>query len=471
MAPPEGDSGEPVTPAGRLFLLPEMNNIIHCAIGLKNKIDMDSTRSAIKSSLMLKHPRFCSLLVRDKNGREHWKKTDIDIDQHFIIVNKRKDSRSSCTDADDVDRVVNEYIADLSVSTPLEISKPLWEVHVLLEQNCAILRIHHALGDGISLMSLFLAICRTAGDPEKIPTLVTGRRPDYGKEGKQQDWGGVILRVLQMVWFSLAFCLEFVLRILWVCDKKTVISGGDGVELWPRKLATAKFLIEDMKTVKRAVANATINDVLFGVISSGLSRYLDHRSPKALQEGQQITGMAMVNLREKQTLQDISEMLKNNSGSQSRWGNRFGFILLPTFYHKHNVDPLEHVRRAKKMIDRKKQTSEAHFAYHIGHLAMSLLGPKAAYVLNYRVLCNTTFTFSNVVGPQEVITITDNPITFLRVNTSSIPHSLTMHMVSYAGRADMQIMVAKDIIPDPEFLAKCFEDALVEMKEAAAAAV
>ncbi|KAB5520750.1 hypothetical protein DKX38_025069 [Salix brachista] len=370
MAPPEGDSVEPVTPAGRLFLQPEMDIIIHCAIGFKNKIDIDSTRSAIKNSLMLKHPRFCSLLVRDKNGREHWKKTDIDIDQHFIIVNQKNDSRSSFTDADDVDRVVNEYIADLSVSTPLDISKPLWEVHVLLEQNCAILRVHHALGDGISLMSLFLATSRTAGDPEKIPTLVTGRRPYYGKEGKQQDWRGVILRVLKMVWFSLAFCLEFVLRILWVGDKKTVISGGDGVELWPRKLATAKFLIEDMKTVKRAVANA-----------------------------------------------DLSEMLKNNSGSQSRWGNRFGFILLPTFYHKHNVDPLEHVRRAKKMIDRKKQTAEAHFAYRIAHLAMSLRGPK------------------------EVIAITGNPITF----------SLTMHMVSYAGRADMQIMVAKDIIPDPEF--------------------
>lgn len=46
-----------------------------------------------------------------------------------------------------------------------------------------------------------------------------------------------------------------------------------------------------------------------------------------------------------------------------------------------------------------------------------------------------------------------------------------MHMVSYAGRADMQILVAKDIIPDPEFLAKCFEEALLEMKEAAEAIV
>lgn len=48
--------------------------------------------------------------------------------------------------------------------------------------------------------------------------------------------------------------------------------------------------------------------------------------------------------------------------------------------------------------------------------------------------------------------------------------AITMHMVSYAGRADLQILVAKDIIPDPKFLAKCFEEALLEMKEAAAEA-
>lgn len=51
-----------------------------------------------------------------------------------------------------------------------------------------------------------------------------------------------------------------------------------------------------------------------------------------------------------------------------------------------------------------------------------------------------------------------------------VMQALTMHMLSYVGRADMQILVAKDIIPDPEFLAKCFEEALLEMKEAAAAA-
>lgn len=46
-----------------------------------------------------------------------------------------------------------------------------------------------------------------------------------------------------------------------------------------------------------------------------------------------------------------------------------------------------------------------------------------------------------------------------------------MHMVSYAGVADMQILVAKDVIPDPKVLAKCFEDALLELKAAAEAAL
>lgn len=48
----------------------------------------------------------------------------------------------------------------------------------------------------------------------------------------------------------------------------------------------------------------------------------------------------------------------------------------------------------------------------------------------------------------------------------NIMQAITMHMVSYAGKADMQILVAKDIIPYPEKLAKYFEDALLEMKEA-----
>lgn len=239
---------QPLTPTGRLFLQPEMSTIIHSAIGVKHPIDMDSIKSAFRDSLMLKHPRFSSLLLRDKDGREYWRRTEIDLDRHLIIVDTSSDS------GDSAEKAVNDYIADLSVSTPLSSDKPLWEIHFMLQKRCVIFRIHHALGDGISLMSMLLAGCRKAADPEAVPDL---RGPGESRRDlARRDWGGVLVEFLKVVWYSLIFCLEFLLRCTWLRDRKTVISGGDGVELWPRRIATAKFLIGDMKLVKNAVANA-----------------------------------------------------------------------------------------------------------------------------------------------------------------------------------------------------------------------
>ncbi|XP_054787527.1 wax ester synthase/diacylglycerol acyltransferase 11-like isoform X2 [Prosopis cineraria] len=410
------ESGEPLTPAGRLFLQPNTNQVIHCVIGVKNPIDVDSIKPLIRDSLMLQHPRFTSLMVRDHRGLEHWRRTEVDIDQHIKVI---EDSIS--TTAGDDESAVNDYLAELCIDAAgLSTDKPLWEIHVLIAHKCVIFRIHHALGDGISLMSMLLANCRKVDDPEAPPTMVSFDRKK-GRGRNWRDWKNLWGFVVTL-WFCVVFSIEFVLRCLWVRDRRTVISGGAGVEEWPRKLATAKLRLEDMKSVKKAVTNATINDVLFGIISSGLSRYLDFRAPNGLQKEIRITGVAMVNLRPHHGLQDSTNLMRSNSGA--RWGNKFGMILLPVSCHGSNrSDPLEYVGRAKAMIDRKKQSLEAHFSYKVGDFVMSTLGAKA----------------------------------------------LTLNMLSYAGRADMQIQVAKDIIPDPQFLAKCFEDALLEMKDQAMA--
>lgn len=103
-------------------------------------------------------------------------------------------------------------------------------------------------------MSMFLASCRRADDERKLPTLASGKSKGVNKNKK--GLLGLVCGFVAMVWFSLVFGVEFVLRCLWVCDRKTEISGGDGVELWPRKLATAKFRLQDMKHVKKAIPNA-----------------------------------------------------------------------------------------------------------------------------------------------------------------------------------------------------------------------
>ena len=79
------------------------------------------------------------------------------------------------------------------------------------------------------------------------------------------------------------------------------------------------------------------------------------------------------------TDQDITNLMRSNSGA--RWGNKFGMILLPVSYIGSNCpDPLEYVRRAKVMIDRKKQSLEAHFSYKVGDFVMSTLGAKVRFI-------------------------------------------------------------------------------------------
>ncbi|XP_022018442.1 O-acyltransferase WSD1 isoform X1 [Helianthus annuus] len=447
---------EPLSPGGRLFVQPATHQIINIVFGLERPITLDALQTVISGSLLIKHPRFSSLLVTDNHGREHWRKTEIDINRHIIIRS------NPVGEGDNNEEVVNEYLADLTVLSPLTTDKPLWEVHLLSAHKCLVLRIQHALGDGISLVSLMLTLCRKLDDPEQTPTIgpLTSSTQKHKNSGTLES----ILKLVKMVWFTLVYVFEFMMRGAWVKDGKTEVRGGEGVELWPRKLVTAKFSFEDMKAVKSAVANATINDVLFGVISSGLSKYLDSRSPDSLPEGLQMTGVALVNLRPSPGLQDIKELMKKNAGTAG-WGNKVGIVLLPVYYHRNRSDPLQYLKRAKMMMDRKKLSMEAFLSHQIGYFVMKYFGAKVASLLEYKVICNTSFTISNVVGPREEITVTGIPITYMRATSSSLPHAITMHMVSYAGKADMQILVAKDIIPDPEKLAKCFEDALLEMKQ------
>ncbi|KAI3716030.1 hypothetical protein L6452_23072 [Arctium lappa] len=455
------EKDEPLTPAGRLFVQPATDQIINCVLGLDRPVGIETTRSVITDSLLIKHPRFTSLLVKDNHGRERWKTVEIEIDRHIIFLPNALGNHDD--DDDDDETIVNDYIADLTVSCPLSTDKPLWEIHILAAHKCVVIRLHHALGDGVSLLSLMLTMCRKVSDGDKMPTI---EPPSSSRSNHRRESGaGRFWKLLKTTWFTLIYMLEFFMRSVWVRDKETAVRGGAGVELWPRKLVTAKFSLDDMKTVKSSVVNTTINDVLFAVISSGLSRYLEMHSRKPPREGIQMTGVAMVNLRPSQGIQEITELMKKNS--RSRWGNKFGMMLLPIYYHKNGSDPLEYLKRAKKMIDRKKLSLEAFLSYQIGYFVMKCFGAKIASLLNYRIICNTSFTISNVVGPKEEFMIAGIPVTYIRTTSSSLAHAITMHMMSYAGKADMQILVAKDLIPQPEILAKCFEDALLEMKEAA----
>ncbi|KAI8532792.1 hypothetical protein RHMOL_Rhmol11G0242400 [Rhododendron molle] len=251
MGNPEVERDEPLSPLGRLFLTPEMHQIVHCIMGCENPIDVAAITSEIANSVMVRLPRFSSLLVRDSHGREHWRQTQVDVRRHVIVVEE------PVSEAGDNEEAVNDYVADLTVSLPLSSDKPLWEVHLLRAHNCIIFRIHHALGDGISLMSMLQEWCRRADhEPDRRSSMGSmGTTYSNSSSNREKRWTQVWKVVVGML-MGLGFIVDFALRALWVKDKRTAVSGGAGVELWPRKLATAKFWLDDMKAVKKVVTDA-----------------------------------------------------------------------------------------------------------------------------------------------------------------------------------------------------------------------
>lgn len=78
------------------------------------------------------------------------------------------------------------------------------------------------------------------------------------------------------------------------------------------------------------------------------------------------------------SFQDLSKLMNSDSGT--RWGNKFGMLLLPVYYHRGNSDAIQFVKRAKAMIDRKKLSLEAPFSYSVGNLVMSLFGAKVSLI-------------------------------------------------------------------------------------------
>ncbi|KAL9674198.1 hypothetical protein QQ045_030468 [Rhodiola kirilowii] len=233
-----------------------------------------------------------------------------------------------------------------------------------------------------------------------------------------------IWKLIKMAWFMLIFTGEFILKCSCVKDKKTVVTGGDGVQLWPRKLVTASFTLEDMNIVKKSVVpNATINDVMLGVLSSGISEYINLHTSNGTRKDQKITALILVNLRPFTGIPELQDLMK--ADPKSGWGNKISFILHPMSLHKlKESDPLHQLKEAKLSMDKKKLSKVARFSYILVKLTMTVFGPRFATLMLSRMTCNTTLAFSNIVGPSQEVTMVGKPVISIKMSISSLPHFL-----------------------------------------------
>ncbi|KAJ8751949.1 hypothetical protein K2173_000695 [Erythroxylum novogranatense] len=464
---------EALSPAARLFHAPNFNCYIIAIIGCKTHIDPAVIKAGLRQTLM-KHPRFSSKVVVDDQGKRkriYWKRTIVNLDDHVIVPNLDPNM-------DSPDQFVEDYNAHLTTMS-MDISKPLWEIHILNVKTVdaeavGVFKIHHSMGDGVSLMSLLLACTRKTNNPSTLPSVPVQKRVGSRTSGSNGFWWifKVIWTATIIIFNTLIDMIMFIATMLFLKDIKNPIKGASGVEQKPKRFVHRMISMDDIKLLKNAM-NTTVNDVILGVTQAGLSRYLHRKygengngddlthGKSSLPKNVRLRAAILVNIRPTAGIQELAELMgeANDKKAKWGWGNWIGYILLP-FNVSLQDDPLDYIRTAKANIDRKKLSFEAILTNICGRFILYLLGIKTTAYLVHRVLSNTSLAFSNVVGPLEEISFYGHPIEYLAPSVYGHPQALTIHFQSYCEKMIIVLAVDPEVIPDAHILLDDLQDSL-----------
>ncbi|KAH9312489.1 hypothetical protein KI387_027524, partial [Taxus chinensis] len=171
-----------------------------------------------------------------------------------------------------------------------------------------------------------------------------------------------------------------------------------------------------------------------------------------------VTGLVTMNTRTISGLKSIQEMLKPNSGTP--WGNRFGLLQIP-IPMADMESPLDYVRKAKQIIDRKKLSLEVFLTSRL----LGLPGRQASAACFYKTLANTTLAITNMVGPMEKAAMNRIPVKSFFFSISGLPQTLLLTIVSYMGNLRIDVIGAKGYV-DSETLANHFSECFQEIRDA-----
>ncbi|XBH71633.1 hypothetical protein VPH35_099056 [Triticum aestivum] len=358
-------------------------------------------------------------------------------------------------------------------------SRPLWEFHFLdfptSEATCtAVIRVHHSLGDGTTLIALLLASARSAADPTRLPAMPEQpARTGAIYAPRPRSKGGVLpflawaWSYLVLAWNTVVDVALFAATIAFLRDPHTPFKYVDhgAASSSRRRFVHRSLPLEDVKFIKNAM-DCTVNDVLVGATSAALSRYYFRKSGANNTSKICLRSILLVDTRPTTSLQTYVDMIDSGKSNDVDWGNQLGYILLPFHLAIHD-DPLAYVRKAKKTVDRKKSSLEVIFTCKMGESFLKMFGLKAGAFIFGRMFANTTLAFSNLVGPTEQIEFYGHPVVFIAPSVYGAPQALLVQCQSYNSTIMVSLSVDEEIIPDYIQLMDDFVESFGHIKDGA----
>jgi WS/DGAT/MGAT family acyltransferase len=370
------------------------------------------------------------------------------------------------------DRELRDLIGRV-FSRPLDRRRPLWEIYIvegLQDGRWALLtKSHHAMVDGISNLELATILLDTEANPGPQPfgvsrwearespsamgLLVNSLRERVTRPARVLSAAravagqpGRLANALRDTASGLASMAGH------MGSPRSAINGETGPT---RAFSYSHFPLEDFRGIKAALGG-TINDIVLAVVAGGLRHFLIARGLDPDDEDEALQCLCPVSIR------DTSE--------RTALGNRLAMLLvnLPIA----ESDPVRRLLDVRATVDAlkgRKQAVGADFLLNLAGFAPSTLHAMVARASLRQIAFNLIVT--NVPGPQFPLycqgakLVDVYPIAFLYDG-----QQLAVAIFSYAGMLNFGYLADDQGVPDLDTFARCVEESVSELVEAARAA-
>ncbi|XP_045821378.1 wax ester synthase/diacylglycerol acyltransferase 4-like [Trifolium pratense] len=458
---------EPVSPHGQYF-----NSSVICSyvfVFMEFAIPIDDLQIIpfLKDIFIHINPRFSSIMVRDIYGKMTWQKVEVNVEEHVKIPKfpEITTNASSSSSNELYDNYVSDYVTSiLSSRTPQD--KPLREIHLIKYPTTnaggtLIFQIHHALGDGYSLMSALLSCLQRADDPS-LPLSFPSRRKTKldSKYANKSLFKKLCLNIFSF-FSSLSDFGSTIIKTRLIEDDKTPIrSGYEGTESQPFTLLNISLSLDQIKEIKSKL-RVTINDVVCGMIFYGIRLYMEEMNEKTKTSNS--TAVVMLNTRNV-GYQSLKEMQKPES--KGLWGNQVSFLHIPIPKLINQSYPLQFVWETRKLIQRKRHSFGVHLIGLLMDLEMKLRGPEAVAKIIYNTLGRSSVNISNMVGPIESMSLENHPVNGFYFAGTGGSENVNITIVSYVKILKISLRTLKGFIDEKKFKF-CIEKAVEVIFKAA----
>jgi WS/DGAT/MGAT family acyltransferase len=423
--------------------------------------DVERLKGLLRERLVARYPRFRQRVVAGGGllSGERWQDVpDFRLEEHLRRVVLPPPGGQAALEA-----LVSE-----SLSLPLDRTKPLWEL-VLVEGvgpgSALLVRVHHAIADGISLARVLLSLTdedtgrasreepEGAGGEELLPLVRLWRGAQSVVDSTKAAWRrgrGLVAEPFQLMDLAIqgAKGASVLSRLLSLpVEPPSPFRGEVGVEkrvAWSQPVPVA-----ELRELGHATGS-TVNDVVLAAATGALRRQVLERGMPP----EDLRAAVPVNLR------PVSEPLPRELG------NQFGLVLLdlPVGVEA----PLQRLGVLKRRMDALKRSPEA--GVFFGLLSAVGYAPPA---LQRRVAevagAAATLVMTNVPGPKRPVFLAGTPLAGVMFWVPlPVRLGLGLSLFSYAGQVRLSVSADAVRVPEPHALVEAFHEELKALQAVAA---